>query len=235
MNPRNLAVVARVLLVDDDDGIRSAVRRALEAQTHQVDEADSGAAALATLARGTPDVIVLDVGLPDQSGLEVLSELRRRNPALPVILLTARAEEADRVLGLDLGADDYLTKPFSVRELMARIRAVLRRAGHAADTPDRLQFGDMEIRVAEREVVLAGEVVGTTPKEFELLVFLARHPRAVFSREELLREVWSSSAAWQDQATVTEHVRRLRRKLESDPENPRWLVTARGVGYRFEP
>ena len=228
--------MSRVLVIDDDDSIRETVRRALEAQSYTVDEAADGSAGLLLIRSERPDVVVLDVSLPDMSGLEILGELRRAHEDLPVLLLTARADESDRVVGLDLGADDYLTKPFSVRELLARIRALLRRSSRGAKpSAEELTFGQLEIRPAEREVFVDGVLIQTTPKEFDLLVFLARHPRVVFTRDELLREVWSSSAAWQDQGTVTEHIRRLRKKLEPNPEQPRWLVTAARVGYRFEP
>jgi len=164
--------------------------------------------------------------------LEVLTEIRKKSN-LPVIVLSGRGEESERVVALEMGADDYVVKPFLVRELPARIRSVLRRARPAPSA--RMEFGPLEIRLAEREVVLAGRTIETTAKEFDLLAKLASHPRRVFSRAELLEEVWGSSRDWQDPATVTEHVRRVRRKIENDPEQPRWLQTVRGVGYRFEP
>lgn len=224
-----------MLVVDDDESIRETIRGALEAQAYTVDDAADGSAFFSIMEGQRPDVVVLDVNLPGMSGLEILSELRRRNIKVPVLMLTARADETDRVVGLDLGADDYLTKPFSVRELLARLRALLRRAQVAAEPSETLSFGVLEVHPAEREVYVDHALVPTTAKEFELLLFLARNPRIVYTREDLLREVWSSSAAWQDQGTVTEHVRRLRMKLEKDREHPRWLVTVPRVGYRFEP
>lgn len=222
-------------MVDDDESIRETIRGALEAQAYTVDDAADGSSFFSVVEAQRPDVVVLDVNLPGMSGLEILSELRRRDIKVPVLMLTARADETDRVVGLDLGADDYLTKPFSVRELLARLRALLRRA-QVADAPsETFSFGVLEIHPAEREVFVDHALVHTTAKEFELLLFLARNPRIVYTREDLLREVWSSSAAWQDQGTVTEHVRRLRMKLEKDREHPRWLVTVPRVGYRFEP
>jgi DNA-binding response OmpR family regulator len=149
-----------------------------------------------------------------------------------VIVLSGRAAESDRVLAFELGADDYVVKPFLARELPARIRSVVRRSGSA--TPA-WRFGPLEIRVPEREVLLAGVLIDTTPREFDLLAKLASTPRRVFSKAELLSAVWGSSDDWQDPATVTEHIRRLRRKLEADPDRPRWLHTVRGAGYRFEP
>ncbi len=227
-----------MLAVDDFPETRLLVQKALERQGYEVDEAACGAAALDAIAARAPDVVLLDVNMPDMSGLEVLATVRRLHPGLPVILVTGRDAENDRVTGLDLGADDYLVKPFSVRELAARIRSVTRRtAGNpasASGTPP-LDFGDLVVRREEREVVLRSDAVALTAREFDLLVHLASHPRRVFTREEILREVWGSSNEWQDPATVTEHVRRLRKKIEDDPERPRRLRTVRGVGYRFEP
>jgi DNA-binding response OmpR family regulator len=169
------------------------------------------------------------------SGFEVLLRLRHSPvPALPVIVLSGRAAESDRVLAFELGADDYVVKPFMARELPARIRSLVRRTG-TPGPPPALRFGALEVRLPEREVVLAGVVVETTRREFDLLARLASTPRRVWSKAELLAEVWASSDDWQDPATVTEHVRRLRRKLEVDPDRPRWIVTVRGAGYRFEP
>jgi DNA-binding response OmpR family regulator len=151
-----------------------------------------------------------------------------------VILLTGRGAQADRVLGLKLGADDYVVKPFSPAEVAARITSVLRRARPEA-APARLEFDGLSIDLATREVSVRGTIVPTTAKEFDLLVFLARSPRQVFSRQQLLEQVWQSSSAWQSPDTVTEHVRRLRRRIEEDPENPRWILTVWSVGYRFQP
>jgi DNA-binding response OmpR family regulator len=178
-----------------------------------------------------PELIVLDIMLPHRSGLDVLRELGQR---IPVILLTARTDEADRVLGLELGADDYVVKPFSPRELVARVRSVLRRSS-PPEGPSHLTFDDLAIDVAAREVSVGGQVVALTAKEFDVLLHLASHPRQVFSRAQLLAAVWDSSPDFQDPATVTVHVRRLRNKIERDPEQPRWIATVWGVGYRFEP
>ncbi|HVE46725.1 MAG TPA: response regulator transcription factor [Acidimicrobiales bacterium] len=238
--PEEAAPVARLLVVDDMADTRRLVVSALSRQGFVVEEADSGLAALAKVAEQRPDLVLLDINMPGMSGLEVMTQLRHVH-GLPVILLTGRDEENDRVLGLELGADDYVVKPFYLRELVARTRSVLRRAqaqGPApakAPAPVRLEFGPLNIRLAEREVLVNGSVVETTPKEFDLLVFLVSSPRAVFTRKDLLDQVWGSSTEWQDPATVTEHVRRLRKKIEADPENPVWLRTVRGVGYRFDP
>ncbi|HUR18518.1 MAG TPA: response regulator transcription factor [Acidimicrobiales bacterium] len=234
------ATVARLLVVDDMADTRRLVVSALSRQGFIVEEADSGPAALARVADQRPDLVLLDINMPGMSGLEVMTQLRHVH-GLPVILLTGRDEENDRVLGLELGADDYVVKPFYLRELVARTRSVLRRAqgsapvAAAAPAPSGLEFGPLKIRLAEREVLVKDSVVETTPKEFDLLVFLVSSPRAVFTRKDLLDQVWGSSTEWQDPATVTEHVRRLRKKLELDPENPAWLLTVRGVGYRFDP
>ena len=232
----------RLLVVDDMADTRRLVVSALSRQGFVVDEADSGPAALARVADCRPDLVLLDINMPGMNGLEVMTQLRHVH-SLPVILLTGRDEENDRVVGLELGAEDYVVKPFYLRELAARTRSVLRRvqmvssaAQSAKAAPaSTLDFGALVIRLAEREVLVGGQAAETTPKEFDLLVFLASSPRAVFSRKELLDQVWGSSTEWQDPATVTEHVRRLRKKIEVDPENPVWLKTVRGVGYRFDP
>jgi len=225
--------MVRVLVVDDCHQARDAARRALEGAGLEVDEAGHGEGALAAVGAAVPDLVLLDLGLPDLSGFEVLLRLRRQSET-PVIVLSGDDDEHHRVLAFELGADDYVVKPFLARELPARVRSVVRRAAGRRPSPV-LAFGALEIRPPEREVLLDGAVVETTPREFDLLVVLASSPRRVFSRAELLAEVWGSSDEWQDPATVTEHVRRLRRKIEPDPDRPRWLHTARGVGYRFEP
>lgn len=224
---------ARVLVVDDEPMVLDVVSRYLERDGHEVATATTGHEALDALAAARPDLVVLDVMLPEIDGLDLLQRIRRGGDT-PVILLTARTEEADRVLGLELGADDYVVKPFSPRELAARVRSVLRRA-----TPRRveavMEFGELRIDGISREVSMGGRLVTTTPKEFDLLAYLAGSPRQVFSRAQLLEAVWDSSADYQDPSTVTVHIRRLRQKLEIDAENPRWLHTVWGVGYRFEP
>jgi DNA-binding response OmpR family regulator len=174
---------------------------------------------------------VLDLMLPGADGLELCREIRARSD-LPVIMLTARAEEADRIVGLELGADDYVTKPFSPRELTARVRTVLRRSAPRIETDARFVFGELEIDSSTREVLVAGVPIRLTAKEFDLLMFLARHPRQVFSRQQLMDSVWGYEAAFET-GTVTVHIRRLREKIEHDPADPRWIETVWGVGYRF--
>jgi two-component system, OmpR family, phosphate regulon response regulator PhoB len=227
-----LAERDRVLVVDDDEVIRGLVRDGLEREGFDVSDVADGSAALERLAGDRPSIVILDVNLPTRGGFEVLSAIREGSN-VPVILLTGRVSEIDRVLGLELGADDYVVKPFSPRELAARVRAVLRRSVGDPERP--LTFGELEIDPAAREMRRGGELVELTAREFDLLVFLARSPRRVFSHGELLAEVWHSTSDWQDPATVTEHVRRIRAKIERDREHPRWIRTVRAAGYSFEP
>ena len=221
------------MVVDDEPTVREVVAQYLQRDGYIVQELDRGDGVSDAVATFHPDLIVLDIMLPGLSGLDVLRAIGPNK--IPVIMLTARVEEADRVLGLELGADDYVTKPFSPRELVARVRTVLRRAQPSTDANETLRFDDLAIERSSREVTLASKVVPLTAKEFDLLAHLAASPRQVFSRSQLLHDVWDSSPDYQDPATVTVHVRRLRHKLEVDPENPRWITTVWGVGYRFEP
>jgi len=226
-----------VLVVDDEPMVREVVARYLERDGVRVYEVATGDEALAWLKDNQPDLVVLDVMLPGTDGLTVLRQIRSTGD-IPVILLTARIEEVDRVVGLELGADDYVVKPFSPRELAVRVRNMLRRASTALPTVTdgaAVRFGPLRIDVAAREVAVDSRTVVLTPKEFDLLLVLARSPRQVFSRRQLLEQVWESAPEFQDPATVTVHVGRLRQKLEADPEHPRWIATAWGVGYRFDP
>jgi DNA-binding response OmpR family regulator len=225
-----------VLVVDDEPMVREVVARYLERDGHAVHEAADGDEALAWLATHQPDLVVLDVMLPGADGITILRHLRAEGD-VPVIVLSARVDEVDRVVGLELGADDYVTKPFSPRELAARVRTVLRRHRAATATAGEgvLDFGALRIDRRAREVTVDGRVVELRPKEFDLLVALARSPRQVFTRRQLLEQVWDSAPEYQDPATVTVHVGRIRQKVEADPDAPRWITTARGVGYRFEP
>ncbi len=224
---------ATVLVVDDEPIVRDVVVRYLQRDGFTTLEAGDGEDARRLIETGDPSLVVLDVMLPGVDGLELCRWIRGRSD-LPVILLTARGEEADRIVGLELGADDYVTKPFSPRELAVRVRAVLRRSGGATARPQRLSFGDVVIDGPSREVTKAGELVTLTAKEFDLLSFLASHPRQVFSRDQLMDRVWDYSAAV-DTGTVTVHIRRLREKIESDPAQPGHLQTVWGVGYRLDP
>lgn len=224
---------ARILVADDSAVTRQLIRRALDQEGVEVDEAETGEEAIAAVLARRPDVVLLDISMPQMDGFAVLARLRKTS-TLPVILLTARGAEDDRIRGLDLGADDYVVKPFSPGELAARVRSVLRRA--RADGPvGVLKFQGLRIDLAARDVAVRGVRVALTPKEFDLLATLAGAPRQAFSRAQLLRQVWGSQEAWQTPATVTEHVRRLRSKIEADADHPRWIQTVRRVGYRFEP
>ena len=222
-----------VLVVDDEPIVRDVVVRYLQRAGYETLEANDGDHARALLEERTPDLVVLDVMLPGTDGLELCGWIRERSP-LPVILLTARGEEADRIVGLDLGADDYVAKPFSPRELVARVRAVLRRADPEESSVQRLVYDDLELDAGARDVRLAGRELQLTAKEFDLLWFLASHPRKVFSRDQLMRRIWGYEAAL-DTGTVTVHIRRLREKIEATPSRPRYLETVWGVGYRFTP
>ena len=225
----------RVLLVDDEEIVRDVLTRYLEREGFRVDVAADGEAALDLAARRRPDIVILDLMLPKLDGLEVFRRIRDDGD-LPIVMLTAKSEEVDRVVGLELGADDYVTKPFSPREVVARIRAVLRRGERAdGESTDRvLAAGSLEIDRDRRQVRRAGQPLDLTRKEFDLLEVLAAHPGVTFRRIDLLERVWDS--AWDgDSSTVTVHVRRLRSKIEVDPSTPRHIVTVWGVGYRFEP
>jgi DNA-binding response OmpR family regulator len=225
--------VTTVLVVDDEPIVREVVVKYLEREGFRTLEAADGARARELVERDSPGLVVLDVMLPETDGLELCRWIRSRSD-LPVILLTARGEEADRIVGLELGADDYVTKPFSPRELAARVRTVLRRSGPAETKFERLAFDTLEVDPATREVLRDGSLLRLTAREFDLLYFLARHPRRVFSRQQLMERVWGYHSAV-DTGTVTVHIRRLREKIEPDPSRPRFLETLWGVGYRFTP
>jgi DNA-binding response OmpR family regulator len=225
----------RVLVVDDDHRVRTVVSWQLEADGFSVSESGDGAAALTQIERDRPDLVVLDLSLPGVGGLDVLRLVRgaeKPTARLPVIVLSGRSGETDRIVGLDLGADDYLVKPFSPGELAARVRSLLRRSGRAAATA-RTSPAGLWVDETSREVTYDGHALELTAKEFDLLAFLARHPRQVFTRAQLLHNVWGSTG-WQGEATVTEHVHRLRQKLSSCGAGRPIVQTVRGVGYRIE-
>ena len=225
--------MTRVLVVDDEPMVREVLQRYLEREGYEVAVAEDGEAALTSFIENRPDLVVLDLMLPRIDGLEVFRRMRADAPT-PVIMLTARGEETDRVVGLELGADDYVTKPFSPREVIARVRAVLRRTEHDGSTSNVLTFGDLQIDRGRRALLVGGRDVHVTRKEFDLLEHLAASPGMTFTRHALLEAVWDF--AWDgDAATVTVHIRRLREKIEADPSEPRHIVTVWGVGYRFEP
>ena len=229
--------MARVLLVEDDPYVRSAMAAELTTRAHAVRTAGTALDGIREVSHHPPEVVVLDLGLPDLDGSQAL-KMMRAITAIPVIVATARDEEAEIIRLLNDGADDYVVKPFSPAELAARVGTVLRRSGAnrvSATSNGTLEFGDLVIDTLAREIRVSDRLVETTAKEFALLAFLAGSPRQVFTREQLLAQVWDSSSEWQDAGTVTEHIRRIRRKIEVDPDSPRWVRTVRGVGYRFEP
>ena len=226
----------RVLVIEDDAPIRQGITDALRFHGYQALEADGGPDSLERALRGDYDLLLLDLVLPARDGLEILGEVQKALPTLPVIILTARGEEADRVRGLRLGADDYVTKPFGLLELMARVAALLRRAGVSGDStaaPEPERFGDIEVDSSTRTVRRRGEPVALTPMEFDLLVALLRRGGTIASRVELLKEVWGHSAAVVTR-TVDTHVAELRRKIEDNPAKPRHILTVRKIGYRLE-
>jgi DNA-binding response OmpR family regulator len=224
--------MATVLVVDDEPIVRDVVTRYLERDGHRIVAAGDSVEARGLIEREAPNLVVLDVMLPgDTDGLSLCRWIRSTSD-LAVILLTARGDETDRIVGLELGADDYVTKPFSPRELATRVRAVLRRAHPAAPPPERVEVGPLKLDAGRREARRNGELLRLTAREFELLWFLASNPDQVFSRDQLMARVWGYSAAL-DTGTVTVHVRRLREKVEEDPSEPRLLETVWGVGYRL--
>jgi two-component system, OmpR family, response regulator ResD len=224
-----------VLVVDDEPTIVEVVARYLERAGYRTRVAADGLQAIDAVAVDRPDLVVLDLMLPGLDGLEVMRRLRGPGPGgIPVILLTAKGEESDRVVGLRLGADDYVVKPFSPAELIARVDAVLRRVDAPAEHEQPLDFGELIIDPAARRVFVRDEEVALTQREFDVLLFLARHPGQVFSRHQLMDAVWRYSF-YTDTSTVTVHVRRLRAKIEADPSQPRHIQTVWGVGYRFQP
>lgn len=230
-----------ILVVEDEPSIAEVVGLYLQRAGYQVQTATDGKVAMSKLEAHIPDLVVLDIMLPEVDGLSLTRWLRDRSD-VPIIMLTARREEIDRIAGLEMGADDYVVKPFSPQELVSRVRAVLRRVKKAA-SPDGdqaqqseppLTFGELVIDALSRTVTLGDQEVVLTAKEFDLLYLLARHPRQVYTREQLLERIWGG-AAYIDPSTVTVHIRRVREKIEANPSDPKRLVTVWGVGYKFEP
>jgi len=225
-----------IFVIEDEPSIAEVVSLYLKRSGFQVETAADGKAAMALLERQIPDLVVLDLMLPEIDGLSLTRWLRDRSD-VPIIMLTARREEIDRIAGLEMGADDYVVKPFSPQELVSRVRAVLRRTGRDQDSAGderALVHGDLVIDARSRTVKLEENEISLTAKEFDMLYLLARHPRQVYTREQLLDRVWGG-AEYIDPGTVTVHVRRLREKLEADSSNPKRLLTVWGVGYKFEP
>jgi two-component system response regulator ResD len=229
----DIAPRGSVLVVDDEPTITEVVSRYLERAGYTTHVAADGPGALQVAAEARPDLVVLDLMMPGMDGLEVLRVLREQQQVL-VILLTAKGEQADRITGLRLGADDYVVKPFSPAELVARVDAVLRRVDHSPQPAEPISFDGLTVEPAAHQVTVRGEEVQLTVREFELLFHFVRHPGQVFSRSQLMDTVWRYSF-YTDTSTVTVHIRRLRAKIEADPSQPRWLQTVWGVGYRFQP
>jgi DNA-binding response OmpR family regulator len=223
----------RILVVEDEPMVAEVVERYLRRDGYDVDLAHDGVSALDSFERLQPDLIVLDLMLPGLDGMEVCRRIRGRS-GVPIIMLTARGEEVDKLVGLEIGADDYVTKPFSPRELAARVKAILRRAALAPGARDTLRFDDLRINAATRSVEDLRGPITLTAREFDLLHFLAGNPGHVFTRQQLLDHVWDFEFPGDD-STVTVHIRRLRSKVEADPSRPRHLKTVWGVGYKFEP
>lgn len=228
----------RILIIEDERAVARGMEYALKAEGFTVLKAETGQKGIAMARDQSPHLILLDIRLPDINGFDVCRQLRTMGLRQPVLMVTARDEEVDRVLGLEIGADDYIVKPFSLRELVARVRAALRRAyGDLAGAPQtgRITFGDVEVDLDQLHATRSGQPVSLTPIEFRLLRLLATAPGQVFSREQLLEAVWGYDALVGSDRTVDVHMRHLREKLENDPANPRWLVTVRGFGYKFAP
>ena len=225
-----------ILVVDDETTIREVVSRYLEREGFKVREAADGYACLDAIAEHIPDLIILDLMLPGIDGLTITRQLRMnpKHKAIPIVMLTAKGQTNDRIRGLDIGADDYIPKPFAPREVVSRVNAVLRRAGEPVVEPgERLELGELWIDAGARTVVVSGKNIVLSAKEFDLLYYFARNPRQVFNREQLLEHVWGYEF-FGDASTVTVHIRRLREKIEVDPSDPKYIVTVWGVGYKFE-
>src|SRR6185369_2842702 len=223
----------RILVIEDDPSIVAGLELNLSLEGYEVVSANDGEHGLRIAGETPPDLVLLDIMLPGMNGLEVLRQLRLSDPDIPVLVLTARGEEADKVLGLQMGADDYISKPFSVSELRARVNAFLRRKRLQASSRPVQQFGEVVVGVDSHRVVRQGREVPLTAREFGVLTYFLRHPARVINRETLLHAVWKME--YLSQRTIDNFIARLRAKLEPDPENPRHFLTVRGVGYRFEP
>ena len=222
----------RILIVEDEPAMVAGLRDNFEYEGYEVISAADGAEGLERALSDNPDLVVLDVMMPRMSGLDVCKQLKARSPSLPIIMLTARGQEIDKVVGLELGADDYVTKPFSIRELMARVKAVLRRVSPQAPPPEIYRFSDVEVNVRSNEVRRAGATVELSAKEFALLAYFVAHPAETLSRDRLLDAVWGYEN-YPNTRTVDTHIVHLRQKLEPNPEDPRFILTVHGSGYKF--
>ncbi len=224
--------MTKILIVEDEPNMVSGLRDNFEYEGYQVITAADGVEGLARALADSPDLVVLDVMMPKMSGLDVCKQLKAKRPSLPIIMLTARGQEVDKVVGLELGADDYVTKPFSIRELIARVKAVLRRAQVLPKEQDRYSFGEIEVNLRSYQVVRRGKPVEFSGKEFELLKYFLCHPGETLSRDRLLDEVWGYEN-YPTTRTVDAHIVHLRQKLEPVPDEPRFFLTVHGVGYKF--
>jgi two-component system alkaline phosphatase synthesis response regulator PhoP len=222
----------RILIVEDEPAMVAGLRDNFEYEGYEVISAHDGVEGLERALKEEPDLIVLDVMMPRMSGLDVCKQLKTQKPSLPIIMLTARGQEVDKVVGLELGADDYVTKPFSIRELMARVKAVLRRATPAATAPEVYRFSDVEVNVRRNEVLRNGARIELSAKEFALLAYFITHPAETLSRDRLLDAVWGYEN-YPNTRTVDTHIVHLRQKLEPHPEEPRFILTVHGTGYKF--
>lgn len=224
--------MTKILIVEDEPAMVSGLRDNFEFEGYDVITAADGVEGLGRALKDSPDLVVLDVMMPRMSGLDVCKQLKVKKPALPIIMLTARGQEVDKVVGLELGADDYVTKPFSIRELLARVKAVLRRAQGAAKDQESYSFGDVEVNVRSCRVIRGGRPVEFSAKEFELLKYFLSHPGETVTRDRLLEDVWGYER-YPTTRTVDAHIVRLRQKLEPKPEEPRFILTVHGMGYKF--
>jgi DNA-binding response OmpR family regulator len=224
--------MAKILIVEDEPNMVAGLRDNFEFEGHQVITAGDGVAGLERAIAESPDLVILDVMMPRMSGLDVCKQLKSKRPSIPIIMLTARGQEVDKVVGLELGADDYVTKPFSIRELLARVKAVLRRARTAPKTDEKYSFGEVEVNLRSCQVSRKGRALDFSSKEFELLKYFLIHPGETLSRDRLLEDVWGYDR-FPTTRTVDAHIVRLRQKVEPKPEEPRFILTVHGTGYKF--
>lgn len=222
----------RILIVEDEPAMVAGLRDNFEFEGYEVISADNGVSGLERALADAPDLVVLDVMMPRMSGLDVCKQLKAKRPSVPIIMLTARGQEIDKVVGLELGADDYVTKPFSIRELMARVKAVLRRASPQGSPPEVYRFSDVEVNIRSNEVLRSGTAIELSAKEFALLAYFISHPAETLSRDRLLDAVWGYDN-YPNTRTVDTHIVHLRQKLELNPEEPRFILTVHGSGYKF--
>jgi len=224
--------MAKILIVEDEPNMVTGLRDNFEFEGYQVISAPDGVAGLERALHESPDLVILDVMMPRMSGLDVCKQLKSKKPAMPIIMLTARGQEVDKVVGLELGADDYVTKPFSIRELLARVKAVLRRAGASIKIEEKFAFGEVEVNIRSCQVSRKGKAMDFSSKEFELLKFFLHHPGETLSRDRLLEEVWGYDH-FPTTRTVDAHIVRLRQKVEPKPDEPKYILTVHGTGYKF--